>query len=173
LIGADFYEAGQQETLFDEVEMRRVNVFDWDDERKGFGEIMKRGGFDCVIGNPPYVFGRDWKALNIGDDIKVYLGAKYKSSSYQLDMFSIFMEKASQLCRLGGYVGQIVPNVWLTNTYSSSTRAFILNQATDLCILTPPSNVFPGITVDTVVYTIQKTVQPGMSFQMNFRTCDT
>jgi len=42
-----------------------------------------------------------------------------------------------------------------------------LNQATDLCILTPPSNVFPGITVDTVVYTIQKTVQPGRSFQIN------
>jgi hypothetical protein len=82
-------------------------------------------------------------------------------------MFSIFMEKAAQLCRLGGYVGQIVPNVWLTNTYSSSTRAFILNQATDLCILTPPSNVFPGITVDTVVYTIQKTVQSGRSFQIN------
>ncbi|MEA3487749.1 MAG: DNA methyltransferase [Euryarchaeota archaeon] len=167
LIGPEYYELGQQGTLFDEEEMRRVNVFDWDDERKGFGENMKRGGFDCVIGNPPYVFGRDWKALNIGDDIKAYLGAKYKSSPYQLDMFSIFMEKASQLCRLGGYVGQIVPNVWLTNTYSSSTRAFILNQATDLCILTPPSNVFPGITVDIVVYTIQKTVQPGMSFQIN------
>ena len=72
---------------------------------------MRKGGFDCVIGNPPYVFGRDWKALNISDDIKAYLGAKYKSSPYQLDMFSIFMEKASQLCRLGGYVGQIVPNV--------------------------------------------------------------
>jgi len=167
LIGPEYYDLGQQGTLFNEEEMRQVNVLDWEDERKGFGEIMRKGGFDCVVGNPPYVFGRDWKALNIGDDIKAYLGAKYKSSPYQLDMFSIFMEKASQLCRLGGYVGQIVPNVWLTNTYSSSTRAFILSQATDLCILTPPSNVFSGITVDTVVYTIQKTVQPGMSFQIN------
>jgi len=45
LIGPDFYGTGQQETLFDEAEMRRVNVFDWNDERKGFGKIMKRGGF--------------------------------------------------------------------------------------------------------------------------------
>ena len=59
LIGEDYYGAGQQQaTLFDEVEMRRINVFDWNDERKGFGGIMKRGGFDCVIGNPPScVFG--------------------------------------------------------------------------------------------------------------------
>jgi len=101
LIGPEYFEP-QQETLFDETEMRQVNVFDWDDKRKGLGGIMRKGGFDYVIGNPPYVFGRDWKALNISDDIKAYLGAKYKSSPYQLDMFSIFMEKASQLCRLGG-----------------------------------------------------------------------
>jgi len=54
LVGPDFYDAGQAR-LFDEDEMRRVNVFDWDDAVKGFGEIMARGGFDCVIGNPPYV----------------------------------------------------------------------------------------------------------------------
>ncbi len=164
LIGYDFFE---QQTLIEDEERERINPFDWDSRKAGFGDIMEKGGFDCVVGNPPYVFGRDWKALNISDDIKAYLGAKYKSSPYQLDMFSIFMEKASQLCRLRGYVGQIVPNVWLTNTYSSSTRAFILSQASDLCILTPPSNVFPGITVDTVVYTFRKTVQLGKSFQIS------
>jgi hypothetical protein len=81
-------------------------------------------------------------------------------------MFSIFMEKASHLCRLNGYVGQIVPNVWLTNTYSSVTRAFILNHASELCILIPPKNVFQGITVDTVVYTLRRTAQHGKSFQV-------
>jgi len=42
LIGPEYYE--QQGTLFSEEEMRRVNVFDWDDERKGFGKIMRKGG---------------------------------------------------------------------------------------------------------------------------------
>jgi hypothetical protein len=59
LIGSDYYDLGQQGTLFNEEEMRRVNVFDWDDERKGFGGIMSKGGFDCVVGNPPYIFARD------------------------------------------------------------------------------------------------------------------
>jgi len=160
LIGPDYFEV---QLLPDEEEMRRVNPFDWETE---FPEIMAAGGFDVVIGNPPYVFGRDWKALNIGDDIKEYLGATYKSSPYQLDMFSIFMEKASCLCKLAGWVGQIVPNVWLTNMYSSSTRAFVLSHARKLCILTPPPNVFPGLTVDTIVYTYQKASQPSKTFHV-------
>src|SRR5659263_394648 len=53
LIGTDFYE-GQQMGLLDEEEMHRVNAFDWDGG-DGFLEIMKAGGFDAVIGNPPYV----------------------------------------------------------------------------------------------------------------------
>ena len=51
LIGPDFCE-GQQKRLFDEEEMYRINVFDWEKE---FPEIMKNGGFDAVIGNPPYI----------------------------------------------------------------------------------------------------------------------
>jgi len=119
------------------------------------------GGFDAVIGNPPYVFGRDWKSFNISDEEKLYLGKHYNSSPYQLDMFSLFMEKASILCCYGGYIGQIVPNVWLTNTYSSLTRAFILSQAYNLNIVSPISSVFKGITVDTIVYTYCKAKESG------------
>jgi len=160
LIGPDYF-GGQ--LLPDEEEMRRVNPFDWEAE---FPEIMAAGGFDCVIGNPPYVFGRDWRALNISDGVKEYLGTRYKSSPYQLDMFSIFMEKASRLCKLSGRVGLIVPNVWLTNMYSSSTRAFVLSHAQQLCIVTPLSNVFPGLTVDTIVYTFKKGSEPDKTFQV-------
>ena len=37
-------------------EIKRINPFDWDTE---FADIMKAGGFDAVIGNPPYV--SEWK----------------------------------------------------------------------------------------------------------------
>src|SRR3990167_8283160 len=50
LIGTDFYE-GKQMSLFDDEERYRINVFDWKAE---FPEIMKIGGFDAVIGNPPW-----------------------------------------------------------------------------------------------------------------------
>jgi hypothetical protein len=81
LIGPDFYH-GRQMSLMDDEETYRINAFDWPAE---FPEIMGQGGFDAVIGNPPYLFGRDWKSLNISEEIKTYLGKTYKSSPYQLE----------------------------------------------------------------------------------------
>ena len=144
---------------------QKINPFDWKIE---FPQIFSRKnpGFDAVIGNPPYVFGRDWKALNIGQDVKRYLGQTYQTSPYQLDMFSIFMEKAFNLSRSGARLGQIVPNVWLTNTYSSTIRAFYLSHADQICLTVPPSDVFAGINVDTVVYTFRKSTGSSGTFQI-------
>jgi hypothetical protein len=52
LIGYDIFDQG---VLFSEEERERINPFEWNSKRAGFGEIMERGGFDVVIGNPPYV----------------------------------------------------------------------------------------------------------------------
>jgi len=162
LIGPDFYK-GQQLSLLDNEERYRVNAFDWNAE---FPEIMAAGGFDAVIGNPPYVYGRDWKSLGITDTEKSYLGTKYKSSPYQLDMFSIFIERAANSCKDAGRVSQIVPNVWLKNDYSSRTRSFVLGHATDLCIATPPPGTFVGLTVDTSIYSYEKSCRPGRTFKI-------
>jgi predicted type IV restriction endonuclease len=174
LIGPDFYE-GKQLSLMDDEERLRINVFDWKKEfpfltpsvlrtsPPSQGGDIEGVGFDAVIGNPPYVFGRDWKALGISDEVKQYLGRRYTSSPYQLDMFSIFIEKAFQVCCLNGFIGQIVPNVWLNNTYSVTTRSLVLGTATDIAIVVPASPVFRKITVDTVVYCLKKSGVPGTS----------
>jgi hypothetical protein len=128
-------------------------------------ETEYEGGFDAIVGNPPYVFGRDWKALAIPDCCKKYFRQHYSASPYQLDMFSLFMERTVSLAKLKGSVGLIVPDVWLTNTYSSVTRNFIFKQANDLLLTKPPSNVFEGIVVDTVVFVLQKAKKPSSEFQ--------
>jgi len=95
LIGPDFYDA-QQETLFDEEEMRRINVFDWGDDMKGFGGIMRKGGFDCVIGNPPYVriqAMKEWAPTEVEFYKKHYVAA----SRGNYDIYVIFVERALQL----------------------------------------------------------------------------
>jgi hypothetical protein len=67
LIGPDFYD-GKQLTLFDEEERYRINAFDWNAE---FPAIMKAGGFEVVIGNPPYV-----RQEGVSD-FKSYFSRKY------------------------------------------------------------------------------------------------
>ncbi len=148
LIDINFYSSE-----IDFGEEKKIKPFSW---KKAFPEVFKGGGFDCVIGNPPYVFGRDWKSLGISDEVKNYLGTHYKSSPYQLDFFSIFMEKGVQLAKVGGFSSFIVPNVWLTNTYSASTRKFIFESSKEFKITVPVKKVFEGITVDTVIYLLIK-----------------
>lgn len=155
------YSQMQGELFIDET--LDVNPFNWNSE---FKDIFKSGGFDTVIGNPPYVFGRDWKALNIPEAVKVYLGKKYKTVPYQLDMFSIFIERANWLAKAEGMVGQIVPNVWLSNTYSSLTRNFLIENSEELKIVSPPKGVFKGLTVDTIVYVLKKNKNKDCSGKM-------
>src|SRR5207248_2448412 len=62
LIGPDYFE---NSLLPDAEAMKRVNPFDW---RAGFPEAMRAGGFDCVIGNPPYIriqTMKEWAPLEV------------------------------------------------------------------------------------------------------------
>jgi hypothetical protein len=127
----------------------RVHAFDWPAQ---FPDAIKAGGFDAVIGNPPYVYGRDWAGLGIGDDQKKYFSANYSASPYQLDLFSLFMERAIRLTIQGGATAQIVPNVWLTNRFSKTTREYIFRQLGNIKLTAAPSDVFEGVVVDTVIY---------------------
>ena len=80
LIGPDFYE---QQTIIDEDERYRINVFDWNTE---FPEIMKAGGFDAVIGNPPYGY------MISSQQEQQYFQSKYNHQDYQNRFLSSFPE---------------------------------------------------------------------------------
>ena len=149
LIASDFLDG---ELVTDEAveKLKKLHAFDWQIQ---FAPIMKTGGFDVVVGNPPYVFGRDWATLGIDESQKQYFVTHYTASPYQLDLFSLFMDKCVQLAKSTGTIGQIVPNVWLTNRYSETTRAFLFRTCGKLTLTAPPSDVFEGIVVDTIIYT--------------------
>src|SRR5262249_6580869 len=117
LIGPDFYE-NQQSTLFDDEERLRINVFDWNAE---FPAIMKAGGFDAVIGNPP------WGQKEIADEqgIKHYVWNHYVSSKGIYDLFRPFVEKGIELTGKSGQFGMVLPDIVLLKDYVE-TRKFLL-----------------------------------------------
>ncbi|OYD17365.1 hypothetical protein CH330_00325 [candidate division WOR-3 bacterium JGI_Cruoil_03_51_56] len=120
LIGSDFYE-GEQQALFDDEEQRlRINVFDWEDE---FPEIMKRGGFDAVIGNPPYV-----RAVRLTQE-KQFYDRRFRAAYGSYDIYVLFMEAALHLVRKGGLVSMIVPNKFLVADYAKQLRQILLTEA--------------------------------------------
>jgi adenine-specific DNA-methyltransferase len=148
LIGNDFYN-DKDLNLFDKEDMRKVNTFDWEKE---FSAIFKDGGFDCVIGNPPYVRSQQIEQL-----VKDYLVKAYNdSASYQPDTFSFFIHKGIINLNDSGLFGYIVPNGILTNSYYSKLRYFILKNTAIKVIVDLKSNVFDSASVDTSIFILKR-----------------
>ena len=115
LIGPDFYD-GQQTMMLDDDEMYRINVFDWQSE---FPEIMGAGGFDVVIGNPPYV-----RQEMLGD-LKAYFQEHYQVYHGVADLYAYFIERGVSLLKPGGLFSYIVANKWMRANYGKPLRRWL------------------------------------------------
>ncbi|MBI5351350.1 MAG: Eco57I restriction-modification methylase domain-containing protein [Chloroflexi bacterium] len=124
LIGPDYYE-GQQLTLGInyEEERYRVNAFDW---RGEFSDVFIHGGFDVVIGNPPYV---RQESLS---EYKEYFQRHYKSYDGVADLYIYFIEKGISVLRKEGLYSIIVSSSFLRATYGKALRTYLQKNATIL-----------------------------------------
>ncbi len=118
LIGPDFYQQ-QQMHLLEEEELFRVNAFDWQTE---FAQIMTDGGFDAVIGNPPYV-----RQEGLGDS-KEYFKKQYAVYNGVADLYVYFIERGISLLKEGGRFSYIVANKWLRANYGKALRQWLKQQ---------------------------------------------
>ena len=109
LIGPDFYQDKQLD-LFDEEERLRINVFDWQAE---FSEIMQSGGFDAVIGNPPYRRELDHKHL-MDEIASTTFGKKFRAP--RMDLWYYFVHRALELLKPAAPLSFIVNAYWTAGT---------------------------------------------------------
>lgn len=123
LVGPEFY---QQQTMLDDEERYRVNVFEWEKE---FNEITKVGGFDAVIGNPPYV---RQESLS---DFKDYFALHYEAFDGVADLYAYMMERSVKLLREGGRFSFIVSSSFLRTTYGEPLRRTLKKHAAVLRIV--------------------------------------
>ncbi|MBN1955820.1 MAG: N-6 DNA methylase [Anaerolineae bacterium] len=146
LIGPDYF-AGQ--LMPDEEEMRRVNAFDWQAE---FPAAMAAGGFDAVIGNPPYVIiGKDIFSASQQDYF-----CRYDVAQYKTDLFQLFLQRGLELSKDGGILGYIVPNPWLTQKFTDKLRHYILRESRVREIVVFNHLVFESANVYTALVFLEK-----------------
>ena len=129
-------------------DFRDKKPFNWKEE---FPEVFKQGGFDVIVGNPPY--GAD---LDNAD--KKYFSFRSLISEYQLDTYILFIDLSNQLLRSSGILGMILPNTWLTNINVDKLRQFLVSQTTLLEITNFSRKIFTGATVDNVVLIFEKNI---------------
>ena len=122
LIGSDFYSPAELAAKDDE-ELYRVKPFDWAGA-SGFGEIMQSGGFDAVIGNPPYV-----RQETLGKEFKAYAKGAFETYAGTADLYTYFIERGVKLLNEDGLFGIIVANKWLRARYGKPLRQWLKKQA--------------------------------------------
>lgn len=144
LIGPDFYK-NRQINLLDEEEHYRINAFDWEAE---FPKIMKAGGFDAVIGNPPYSAKQslETKALTVF----------FNCVEYKCDPYALFIEQGLRKLRRGGLLGYIVPVTWMTNYYYKKLRQLMIQSQSLSKIILIDGLVFKKANVDTCLLFLAK-----------------
>ena len=152
-----FTKGGDRGILSDD-ERLRINAFDWNTE---FADIMTSGGFDAVIGNPPYGFHQ------IHDDNeKIYFKSHFIASQGSYEHYFLFYEASLRLLNNRGIHGFIVPVTWLTIPSALSLRKFILGKFSIDEIVWLPEFVFKDAKVNTLVSIISSNRQKDVHIKI-------
>lgn len=135
-------------SLIKDKEVAKDLVFDWEKE---FPEVFENGGFDIVIGNPPYVRQESIK------EIKPYLEQNYRVYTGVADLYCYFYELGYNLLKDNGYLGFITSNKWFRAKYGEKLREFLLNNTEFYNIVDyNGTKIFEGATVDSNILIFKK-----------------
>jgi hypothetical protein len=118
LVGPDYFTG---KLIADPEEMKRANPFDW---ARRFPDAMKAGGFDCVIGNPPYVriqTMQEWAPL----EVEIYKELFRAGRTGNYDIYVVFVEQGLQLLNPSGQLGFILPSKFFATDYGAALRGII------------------------------------------------
>jgi len=149
LIGPEYFDA---QLLPDAEEMRRVNPFDWESE---FPEVLQAGGFDGVIGNPPWV-----SAWTGNEDIRTYLADEYPQLSGHWDLYLAFLVKTLELVKTSGRHTFVYPTSILTEPYAKHVRkAFIDNEIVSSLSVFGTERVFAKVSRKVCILTLMPSVK--------------
>ena len=126
-------------------------AFNWQEQ---FPKVFERGGFDVVIGNPPYI-----PTERIASADKSYYEEKYQSAYGRINVYPLFYEKGLTLLKNNGLLGYITPYTLMKNQYYVEARRYILDNCTLLCLADFSGfPVFEDAAVDSIILILQKQI---------------
>ncbi|MBN2088966.1 N-6 DNA methylase, partial [candidate division KSB1 bacterium] len=128
-------------SLIDDPAVAGTKAFNWEKE---FPEIFAKGGFDVVMGNPPY-----------GAFLE---NPKYYENKYFLkrfDSYQLFVMQSLNLIIKNGILGFIIPNSWMTHKYGSDFRNLLIKFNFEK-VLNFRKQVFCDANIDTTIIIIKK-----------------
>jgi len=151
LIGPEFYDGKLD--LPDEETLGRVNAFDWKTE---FPEAMAAGGFDTIIGNPPYIriqALQEWAPL----EVEHYKRAYRAASKGNYDIYVVFVEQGLKRLNERGSLGFILPHKFFNAQYGEPLRKLLAEgQHLSKVVHFGDQQVFEGATTYTCLLFLER-----------------
>lgn len=133
-------------SIVDDAAFDPRTSFNWEES---FSEVFADGGFDIVVGNPPYV------RQELLGELKPYLARRYRSYHGMADLYVYFFERGLELLKPGGRLSFVVTNKWLKAGYAEPLRRYFAEKAWRETVVDlghakkifPEADVFPSIAV--------------------------
>ncbi|MBS6195822.1 MAG: class I SAM-dependent DNA methyltransferase, partial [Clostridiales bacterium] len=129
-----------------------------------FARVFKeKGGFDIVIGNPPYI----QLQKEINEDTGEKLGDQYKNAGFESfartgDIYCLFYEKGYSLLRENGVLSFITSNKWMRAGYGKALRGFFAQKTNPLILIDfAGQKIFESATVDVNILMFSKAKNEG------------
>jgi len=125
-------------------------AFKWEDQ---FPEIMNEGGFDVVIGNPPYI-----NLANIKEEeVREFFQNNYETADNKSDTYAFFTERVSKnLLKDGGYFGFIVSSTWTNLKSFVNMRKILLNNFIIYSLAPLQNGTFQVANVEPIIFIVKK-----------------
>ncbi len=122
--------------------------FDW---RAAFPDVFAQGGFDIVIGNPPYV------RMELIKPVKPYLEKNYVVSADRTDLYAFFFERGVSVLKEGGRLGYISSSTFFRTGSGENLRKFLGdNVAIETVVDFGDLQIFEGVTTYPAIVTLRK-----------------
>ena len=137
------------------------NYFKWEEE---FPKVFEKGGFDVIIGNPPYV--RKQGLMKHYPEMCVFYESKYVSATANYDLYTLFMEESYRLINNKGIVSFILPHKFLVSDFGEGIRTFFKeNTAVENLVHFGSELVFKDAATYTCIVDLTKTSKEKVNFK--------
>jgi hypothetical protein len=141
----------------------KIKPFDF---KTSFKSIMDKGGFDAIVGNPPYV-----RQESLGD-FKNYFEKKYKVFQGTADLYTYFIERGTSLLKQEGKLSYIVANKWMRANYGLALRKWIKQNGLSEIIDFGDLKVFKGATTYPCIISLSKGSNVNLIRAVNVTTLE-
>ncbi|MCD8436768.1 BREX-1 system adenine-specific DNA-methyltransferase PglX [Tenacibaculum dicentrarchi] len=148
-------------SLIDSKTVAGDKAFNWENE---FPQIFENGGFDVIIGNPPYV--RKQGLMEHYPEMCNFYEKKYQSATANYDIYALFMEKCYHLINSKGVVSFILPHKFLVSDFGAGIRQFFKeNKAVESVLHFGSDMVFADASTYTCIINLEKSEKNKVLFK--------